>query len=136
MNEIRNNLGIRCILAGKKRIVRSSRSKQRQVQYAQNIGVALGRLESLITSVGKSSKSLRNPATSRPCPLVPPKERLVLPRSLALCMPMGIKIQYHLQVGRQITLDSRFADWTWARRQPGFFFLRTSPLLKIPPEAR
>jgi hypothetical protein len=33
--------------------------------------------------------------------------------SLALCMPMGIKIQYHLQVGRQITLDSRFADWTW-----------------------
>ena len=51
-------------------------------------------------------------------------------------MPMGIKIQYHLQVGRQITLDSRFADWTWARRQPSFFFLRTSPLLKIPPEAR
>jgi hypothetical protein len=33
--------------------------------------------------------------------------------SVALCMPMGIKIQYHLQIGRQHTIDSRFADWTW-----------------------
>merc|ERR1719235_84744 len=33
--------------------------------------------------------------------------------SIALCMPMGIKIQYHLQIGRQLTLDSRYADWTW-----------------------
>lgn len=33
--------------------------------------------------------------------------------SIALCMPMGIKIQYHLQIGRQQTIDSRHADWTW-----------------------
>lgn len=33
--------------------------------------------------------------------------------SVALCMPMGIKIQYHLQIGRQNTFDSRYADWTW-----------------------
>lgn len=50
-----------------------------------------------------------HPALARPKHNLVPDEGIV---SIGLCCPMGIKLQYHLQVGNGHTLDFRNVEWT------------------------